>query len=456
MPPYPIPNLSLTHTLKQHLEAFEKSCVTIFDDNSPEHQHIKAHLFLETLPPTIRNEVTSDILHFPLLPLKFTEVRTWFNIVAECMDADRRGERQPYHDLLQAWKGDRTGEGLTQENNTVATSPQRPPDTPTPPAASVAPRAPSPAPAPSQAAPSSLQAALDKARSILPPADQLAVDEAMTKAVSQLNALIDHWTTRPTLESSTNTTDAIVVAMTDRLSRTLDALHELSDEISIAQSSLDFGTSESESTSTGVSVVAVPTKTTASVSDKSESEVDVEDAITISTETGPLSSDSTDAELLPHWGPFKYLGTETVSPVKHRQRLTFIIDRRGAHHIVQSASLLQKPKPSPFALMFQCQPAGMGPTYLKTFGGLMISKPSRNNGKPPASPDGLIELANKVYACDQVPGFNILSRSKLVQAGWEVNYKTRVLIHWKSGITFPMQLVDGKDIIVATVWGGSG
>ncbi|WOO84497.1 uncharacterized protein LOC62_06G008016 [Vanrija pseudolonga] len=421
MPSYTIPQLSLANTLKQHLEAFEKS-VTIFNDTNPDHEHVKAHLFLETLPPGIRAEVTSRLGPFwLLLPLKFTDVRAAFVAVSESMDGGGGGERKPYHDLVQVWNradtGDDTGddtaalgdEGATQANNAVDGGTQHTPDTPAPSAVIVAPRAPTPAPD----APSFFQAALDKARAILPPGDQLAFEVAMINAAKALNALADDWINVTTGESIP-TSDAVVGAMTARLSDTLDTLHQLGDEISSAQSSLDFGTSESGST--GASDLAEPTETSASRSDKSKSAVSTEDAVTISTETGTLSSDSTEAELMPHWGPFKYLGTTAVSPSKNRERLIFIIDRRGSQHVIQSTALLHGGAPCRFAFPFKSQALGIQTVYLDTKGHIMMSKPPRNNGKPPSSPDGLIDLDN-VFACPQSPGFNVLSKNKLVQTG---------------------------------------
>lgn len=101
--PFPfIHHLFLHLTFRRHLESFEQSVKDIFVTGNADHEHVKAHLLLESLTAFVRKEVTSRLPCKGLLPLKFGEVRAALLALADDFDA---GLKRPYHALLPTWDG---------------------------------------------------------------------------------------------------------------------------------------------------------------------------------------------------------------------------------------------------------------------------------------------------------------------------------------------------------------
>ncbi|WOO84495.1 uncharacterized protein LOC62_06G008014 [Vanrija pseudolonga] len=109
MPPTDIPHLALGPIFSQHLESFELAVKDTFVTDNADHEHVKAHLFLETLPVFAAKEVTSRLPSLGLLPLKFAGVRTALLDVAAEADGPGGAPQRPYHALIQTWDEEASG-----------------------------------------------------------------------------------------------------------------------------------------------------------------------------------------------------------------------------------------------------------------------------------------------------------------------------------------------------------
>lgn len=172
-----------------------------------------------------------------------------------------------------------------------------------------------------------------------------------------------------------------------------------------------------------------------------------------SSTPSPKAKARDDNALLPLWGPLGLLGEISMKGADTCGSTMFILDKSTNIHLIPS-TVLHLPREQPYVIG----------QYDEMIGPILLSTPLRDKATAPW-PAALIEV-QKVHVLDMVIPFRsalaakllyerfkvLLSRRMLLESGWSVNDKTRVLSHVKSGVTFRLHSVDGEDAFWATAW----